>query len=138
MKTIVRESKQKMYATHRNGRDDLIKQQGKQLKEDEQVMSDLQEKATKSEKQLKGKVDCLRHRAAEVHAYNCTDESDINEQEQVQKETELLQEIRFLEQDNTDLKDQVRRLSPLKVVSILMTWEHAATNFFHYTLVWTM
>lgn len=58
MKTIVRESKQKMYATHRNGqkrlkrRDDLIKQQGKQLKEDEQVMSDLQEKATKSEKLL--------------------------------------------------------------------------------------
>ncbi len=53
-----------MYATHRNGRDDLIKQQGKQH---EQVMSDLQEKATKSEKQLstlKGKVDCLRHRAA--------------------------------------------------------------------------
>ena len=58
MKSMVKESKKKMYATHRNGQkrlkwcDELIRKQDQQIREDQEVIARLEKKAAKSEEQV--------------------------------------------------------------------------------------
>lgn len=125
LKESTKESRQKMYALHRNGtkklkrRDNVIQQQLKQVNDAKKMIKDLERKVTRTEVQvhsLKVKIDRIRHRAS-YWKLKCSQLEQVNGEELAEviateesKQTHLREEIRTLEYENVELRDAVEEI----------------------------
>ena len=94
-------------------REAVIKEQETQLKDNRRMIGDLQKKQNKSDEQvsfLKTKIDRLRHRASYWRSVCERKTCNDNVSDESECTGKLKEEVRLLEQDNIELKDQVQEI----------------------------